>query len=35
MGTKIYEELFGWYGTLAIVVAYALVSFGVLAPTNL
>jgi len=35
MRTKFYEELFGWYGTLAIVLAYALVSFGVLAPTNL
>ncbi len=28
-------ELFGWYGTIAIVGAYALVSFSVLEPTNI
>ena len=28
-------ELFGWYGAVAIVLAYALVSFSILEPTNL
>ena len=28
-------ELFGWYGTVAIVTAYALVSFSVLQPTDI
>jgi len=28
-------ELFGWYGTVAIVGAYALVSFSILQPNNL
>ena len=28
-------ELFGWYGMIAIVLAYALVSFSVLQPTDL
>ena len=28
-------ELFGWYGTVAIVAAYALVSFSVLQPTDI
>ena len=28
-------ELFGWYGAGAIVLAYALVSFSVLSPTNI
>ncbi|MBP9864060.1 hypothetical protein KBC54_01245 [Patescibacteria group bacterium] len=27
-------ELFGWYGTIAIVSAYALVSFSMLSPTS-
>jgi multidrug transporter EmrE-like cation transporter len=30
-----FVEFFGWYGTVAIVVAYALVSFSVLQPTSL
>ncbi|MFA5987892.1 MAG: hypothetical protein WC797_04575 [Candidatus Paceibacterota bacterium] len=32
---KKFIEGFGWYGTVAIVLAYALVSFDVLIPTNL
>ena len=32
---KKFIELFGWYGTFAIVLAYALVSFDVLSPTSL
>lgn len=28
-------EVFGWYGMVAIVVTYALVSFSVLTPTNI
>ncbi|QQG37880.1 MAG: hypothetical protein HYS26_04630 [Candidatus Kaiserbacteria bacterium] len=28
-------ELFGWYGTVAIIGAYALVSFSVLQPSDL
>ena len=28
-------ELFGWYGTIAIVAAYALVSFSILPPSSL
>ena len=28
-------ELFGWYGAIAIVLAYALVSFSILSPTNI
>lgn len=28
-------EIFGWYGTTAIVLAYALTSFSVLEPTNI
>lgn len=28
-------EIFGWYGTAAIILAYALVSFDVLQPTSL
>ncbi len=27
-------ELFGWYGTAAIILAYALVSFSFVEPTN-
>ena len=30
-----YIEVFGWYGTVAIVLAYALVSFSVLNATNI
>lgn len=32
---KSFIELFGWYGALAILAAYALVSFAVIAPTDL
>ena len=28
-------EIFGWYGAVAIVLAYALVSFSILEPTGL
>lgn len=28
-------EIFGWYGMSAIILAYALISFGVLQPTSL
>ena len=28
-------EIFGWYGTVAIVAAYALVSFSILQPTSI
>jgi hypothetical protein len=34
-GMKKFIELFGWYGMLAIVLAYALISFSVLQPTNI
>ena len=30
MRQKIVDEIFGWYGTFAIVLAYALVSFGII-----
>ncbi len=32
MRKKIIDELIGWYGTIAIISAYALVSFGFLSP---
>lgn len=32
---KNFIEIFGWYGTIAIVLAYALVSFSILQPTNI
>ncbi|MDP2703765.1 MAG: hypothetical protein Q8P01_00870 [bacterium] len=32
---KKFIEIFGWYGTGAIVLAYALVSFSVLQPTDI
>lgn len=32
---KKFIEIFGWYGMIAILVAYALVSFSLLQPTNL
>ena len=35
MRMKTFIETFGWYGTVAIVDAYALVSFGFLAPDNI
>jgi hypothetical protein len=28
-------EIFGWYGTIAIVAAYALISFGLLSSENI
>ncbi len=31
----IYLEIFGWYGAIAIITAYALVSFSILAPTSI
>ena len=31
---KIIDEIIGWYGTCAIVLAYALVSFGVLSSST-
>jgi len=35
MSKKTAEEIIGWYGTIAIVLAYALSSFGILNPDNL
>ncbi len=32
---KIFEEVIGWYGTVAIVLAYALNSFGVIGSYSL
>lgn len=32
---KLFIELFGWYGAIAIVTAYALVSFSIIQPTDL
>lgn len=32
---KNYIELFGWYGAIAIVLAYGLVSFSLLEPTDI
>lgn len=32
---KIFAEIIGWYGTAAIITAFALVSFSVLPPTDL
>lgn len=34
MQQKILDETIGWYGTCAIVLAYALVSFNVLSPST-
>jgi len=34
MNQKIIDEIFGWYGTFAIILAYALVSFGILSPSS-
>jgi len=31
---KLFVEVFGWYGMVAIVVTYALVSFSIMAPTS-
>lgn len=30
MDKKIYSQAFGWYGTIAIIVAYYMTSFGIL-----
>lgn len=35
MKKNIISEIIGWYGTIAIVLAYALVSFGVLSSNGL
>ncbi|OIP97154.1 hypothetical protein AUK40_03865 [Candidatus Wirthbacteria bacterium CG2_30_54_11] len=35
MNRKTTDELIGWYGTIAIVLAYALVSFGWLSASTL
>ncbi|PIR41969.1 MAG: hypothetical protein COV30_00895 [Candidatus Yanofskybacteria bacterium CG10_big_fil_rev_8_21_14_0_10_37_15] len=32
---KTFIEIFGWYGTVAIVTAYALVSFSIIEPSNI
>lgn len=32
---KTFIELFGWYGTVVIVLAYVLVSFSIITPTNI
>ena len=34
MKTKVIEA-FGWYGTVAIILAYILVSFSIIDPTNI
>ena len=34
MNQKIIDETIGWYGTCAIVIAYALVSFNILSPST-
>ena len=33
--TKYFGEILGWYGAIAILVAYALVSFSLVTPTSL
>lgn len=35
MNMKQFIEIFGWYGTVAIVLAYALVSFFFIQPTSI
>jgi len=32
---RILDEIIGWYGTIVIVLAYALLSFNIISPTNL
>ena len=32
---KTFIEIYGWYGALAIIAAYALVSFSLIQPTSL
>lgn len=34
MNQKLLDEIIGWYGVCAIMLAYALVSFGVLLPST-
>jgi len=35
MKTKVFDEIIGWYGTIAIVGAYALLSFGVISANSM
>jgi hypothetical protein len=35
MNRNFIDEVLGWYGTVAIVFAYALLSFGILTPNDL
>lgn len=35
MNRKIIDEIIGWYGTVAIIMAYALLSFGSIMSTDL
>jgi len=35
MNKKIIDEIIGWYGTIVIVLAYALLSFGLITSNNL
>ena len=35
MNNQKLDEIIGWYGTIAIVLAYGLLSFGVFNPTSL
>jgi len=35
LNKKIVDEIIGWYGTIAIVTAYGLLSFGILSSTAL
>lgn len=35
MNKKIIDEIIGWYGTVAIIMAYALLSFGSIMSTDL
>jgi len=35
MNRNFIDEILGWYGTVAIVSAYALLSFGILTPNDL
>jgi len=35
MNKKIIDEIIGWYGTVAILLAYALLSFGIFTADNI
>jgi len=35
MNKKIIDEVIGWYGTIAILLAYALLSFGIFTADNI